>query len=128
MTQFLHIDPKARTVKIVEAKEWQDVSPNLKRTEVDFGTVMPGVSIIVYEYGLLEGSGPYFALMGQLYSGDAVLYGYDEAGETIDMPDIPQLFAPEWLADKIEVELAIMAGIVERPVSTVNGAVFWQWS
>jgi hypothetical protein len=64
---------------------------------------------------------------GQLFSGEAILFAFDEAGETIDMPATP-LKPPIWLADKQEVELAIAAGMVERPVAKVNGAVMWQWS
>ena len=37
-------------------------------------------------------------------------------------------FEPRWLADKEDVELAIAAGVVQRPVTRVNGALIWSWS
>jgi hypothetical protein len=126
MTRFVRIDPTAKTVTAVEAEEAIDAAQTLKSGEIDFGTVAPGISIIVWEYGLLEGDGPYFVLDQQLYAGEAILYGYDEAGETVDMPTLAD--PPLWLADKTEVELAILAGLVERPESRVNGALIWRWS
>lgn len=134
--RFLHIDPKAKTVKPVEADGPSTAIPSLTPFNTDHGLVSQdpdggGISIIVYEYGLLEGEGPYFAIGAQLYSGDAVLYAFDYAGETIDMPTKPprsMLLGPLWLADKAEVELAIAAGIVHRPQASINGLVTWEWS
>jgi hypothetical protein len=131
--RFLHIDPAAKTVTPVEAEGPHEAVPKLTKLNVDHGVVHQnrerGIGIIVYEYGLCEGEGPYFELMGVLYSGDAVLYGFDAPGDTIDMrPDEDSLITPLWLADKGEVELAIVAGLVARPQSSVNGAVIWEWS
>lgn len=127
MTRFVHIDPKARTITAIDAKDPHSAVPSLTLGNVDHGVVTPGIGIIVYEWGLREGDGPYFALGGQLYAGDAVLYGYDEAGETIDMP--ADIAAPLlWLADKSAVESAIRFGLVDRPQVSVNGVVEWRWN
>jgi hypothetical protein len=131
--RYLHIDPTAKTVKPVFAISPHDAVKGLHSGNVDHGVVYQtterGVGLFVYEYGLCEGNGPYFELYGNLYSGDAVLYGFDHAGETIDMrEDEDFIIKPQWLADKVEVELAIAAGVVERPETRVNGAVIWSWS
>jgi hypothetical protein len=131
--RFLHVDPKARTVKPVDADSPSSAVPSLTSLNTDHGVVSKdpdggGISIIVYEYGLLEGEGPYFSLGTQLYSGDAVLYAFDYAGETIDMPKHLDAIIPIWLADKSEAELAIAAGVVRRPQAAINGLVTWEWS
>jgi hypothetical protein len=128
MTRFLHIDPAAQEVVTVEVDNLYDVTPDIKAGATDHGVVAPGIGIVVWEYGLVDGEGPYFVLNRQLYAGDAVLYGFNEAGETIDMLDPDGRINPLWLANKHEVELAIMAGVVERPQTSVNGAVLWRWS
>lgn len=133
MTRLLHLDPKAKTVAPVEADDPNALARKLAGGGVDHGTVYRnperGIGIIVYEYGLVEGNGPYFELMGVLYSGHAILFGFDEGGETIDMPEKEDfLITPLWLADKGEVELAIAAGLVQRPETRVNGALIWSWS
>lgn len=133
--RFLHIDPKAKTVKPAEGAD-PHIIPALAKVNVDHNVVIKfsrhgwgGIGIFVYEYGLMEGDGPYFELLGVLYSGDAVLYRFDDAGETVDMPEKEDsLIKPRWFANKEEVELGIAAGVVERPVNTVNGAVIWRWS
>lgn len=125
--RFIHIDPDAQTVETVEAEDWRDVAPHIG--EVDHGVVMPGVGIFVGEHGLMEGDGPYFALRGVLYAGEAVLYAFDERGESVNIAHSPPgLFPPVWFVDKQDVELGIAAGMVARPVAAINGAVVWEWS
>ena len=125
--RFILIDPARRAVERVEADDVHKASPKLSTSNVGHGSVAPGIGIIVYQYGLLEGAGPYFALDRQLYAGDAILYGVDQAGETIDMPPRLPIAAPLWLDTKEDVERAIRKGLVDRPQTAVNGAVLWQW-
>jgi hypothetical protein len=47
-------------------------------------------------------------------------------GETIDIGDCSP--KPLWLKTREDVELAIAAGMVDRPVTKINGAVMWQWN
>jgi hypothetical protein len=132
--RFLHVDPTAKTVTPVESDAHpQAAVPALAKVNVDHGVVFKnrerGIGVFVYEYGLMEGAGPYFELGGQLYSGDAVLYAFDAPGDTIDMPQAEDyLIAPRWLPTKEDVELAIAAGVVQRPVNRVNGVPVWSWS
>jgi hypothetical protein len=142
MTRFIHIDPTARTVTPIEAESPHHAVPSLGLGNVDHGVVTPGIGIIVYvsihaptkgrrgshsnEPDQNQNQGPYFVLVGQLYSGDAVLYAYDEAGETIDMPEAD--IEPLWIPNKAAVEFAIGAGLVARPQSSVGGVVTWRWS
>jgi hypothetical protein len=126
--RFLHIDPAAHRITPVEASDPHQAVPKLSALNVDHGVVAPGIGIIVFEYGLLEGDGPYFVLGGQLYSGDAILYGFDKAGETVDIPKRLSLPLPIWLDTKADVELAIASGVVRRPQASINGVLTWQWS
>lgn len=133
MTRFLRVTPKDHRVTPVEADQPHNADPDLYARGVDHGVVSKdpdggGIGVFVYEYGLLDGDGPYFALGGQLYSGDAILYAFDEAGETIDMPQGFMQLKPLWLDTKADVELAITAGVIERPQAAINGVVTWQWS
>lgn len=126
--KFMHINPAAHTVSIVEGKEPKDVYPWPSTLGVDHGVVQRGVGIVVYEYGLLQGDGPYFSISGQLFSGDAILYGYDKRGDSVDMPNgwLPPLLA--FYARKEEVEAAISWGLVHRPRATINGKTTWEWN
>ncbi len=130
--RFLHIDPAAHKLTAIDAASVHEAHPKLQIGNIDHGTVHrardgSGVGIIVYQYGLLQGDGPYFALDGQLYAGDAILFAFDAIGETIDMPPRVPISMPIWLDTREDVELAIAAGRVERPQSAVNGEVVWQW-
>lgn len=127
--RFLHVNPADRTIMDIEGDDVRDVYGAIIKRNVDFGVVQRGLSIVVYEYGLMEGNGPYFSLNEQLFSGDAILFAFDEAGETIDIPEgLLLMLSPHWFPDKAEVELGIAAGIVRRPETSVNGEVMWSWS
>jgi hypothetical protein len=134
--KFLKVDPAAESIAVVDAPDVRDAAPELFARGVDFGAIYirgygtdrgDGISIVVYEYGLLEEfDGPYFALGRSLYAGEAVLYRFDGHGVTVDIGDYRP--KPLWLKTREDVELAIAAGMVDRPVTAVNGAVVWQWN
>lgn len=74
--------------------------------------------------------GEYFRLGQNLYAGNAIVFAYDEAGETIDVPErvcsgLIDHF--ERLPTRLDVENAIFIGKVNRPVVTVNGEEVWRW-
>lgn len=94
---------------------------------VDFGTAARRRGIIVAEFGLFEPveMQSYFSIGPNLYAGGAVIFAYDEAGETIDYTGpLPIVF----YHSAAEVEVAIEAEQrVLRPTMAVNGEVLWQW-
>ena len=134
--KFGWVNPEAKDIKIIDAKTIQDALriAGLDPFAVDHGTIHNSnyrVGIVVYEHGLdsdLEDG--YWTTSFQLYNGNAILYGYDAQGETVDiiresLPEIRHLGSPE------NVEKAIREGIVIRPISAmiVDGKkeVFWEW-
>lgn len=142
MPRFAIINPKEKSVTALEAKDYQTAvgAAGLRLDELDFGTVASfkdgsSLSIIVYEYGLLEGDeSDYFALNGRLYNGYAVLFTANEEGETTDLSanliqhlnmGCPMLL---WFNDISEAEEAIAKNKVIRPQSSINGMVFWSWN
>lgn len=98
-----------------------------------------GLSLIVYEMGLLEKHWEhFFGLKGELYSGSAVVYAFDGSGDTCDIPpeDV------EWVRDNISffgsrlvAEAAINMGVVNRPQQSITTfkdgkaitEVMWEW-
>ena len=128
--KFIIIDPKAQQVRTLVANDLHDakLSVNLPTNRVDHGTIRPGLAIVIYDHCLFDPAEttPYFALNRKLYGGCAIVYAYDQGGDTIDIDEraVPR---PIWLADADAVEKAIMRGLVERPQMAVNGEVFWQW-
>lgn len=93
---------------------------------VEYGTAARRHCIIVAEFGLFEPveQQNYFSIGPNLYAGGAVIYAYDEAGETIDYtgPLPIQFYNAAMFAEQ-----AIVMGRVRRPTMAVNGKVFWQW-
>jgi len=53
----------------------------------------------------------YFIIGRQLYGGNAVLYGYNEEGESIDLPLMPVVI----FISVAGIEEAIAAGQIDRP-------------
>lgn len=97
--------------------------------------------IIVYEYGLVEKHHRFFFALGRnLYQGNALLYRYDDEGETKTCTEEDlELIRPHlrWLIGRDWVEAAILNGQVSRPeqsVTTLNKdgsvaqkTVTWRW-
>src|SRR5262245_39070358 len=92
----------------------------------DHGAVDRSTAIVVYEYGLFEPTDQqyYFSLGRMLYGGNALLYAVDEAGETIDLKRCPE---PTFYTSAADVEAAIAAGKIDRPIRAFNGAIQWEW-
>jgi hypothetical protein len=91
---------------------------------VDHGTISRGMGIVVYEYGLMEPHDHYMIINRQLYAGNAVIYSYDTAGETVDVGELPDV---KFLHGVMAVEQAIKAGEAIRPYVAVNGAKLAIW-
>lgn len=116
----------------------------LSMGELDFGIVSPvskkrpGLAVTVYEFGLCKMNKrtgknqkplPMFGLGQQLYAGNAVLYSFDEEGETVDLAVGIRDIARDiiWLPDQKEAEKAIMSNLVLRPVQAINGVIMAAW-
>jgi hypothetical protein len=99
---------------------------------VDHAVVTKGISIAIAEFGLFEPSDKqhYFRIGNRLYAGNAVLYGYAESGDTIDLDARSYELVKsnfEILSGAQAVEEAIARGKVCRPEIKVNGEVYWRW-
>jgi hypothetical protein len=66
----------------------------------------------------------YFSIYGHLFAGNAVLYAFTAAGETIDVKQLPSVM---FYRDMAEVERAIGADAVKRPQMAYNDTVYWRW-
>ena len=99
--------------------------------DVDHGIVEKGIAIVVYEHGLFESENcSWFSLNGRLYAGNAVFYGFDEMGETVELETSQRVRIASnirFLFHFTDVERAIEAGYVKRPEIKINGAVIWRW-
>jgi hypothetical protein len=133
--RFVAIEAEARKLATVYAEVPQDVYElvGLDPLHVDHGVVYRsdltgiGVAIVVFEHGLFAPPEKtfYFSIGRQMFAGNAILYAFDGAGETIDMPERlpPVMFYKSFR----EVERAIERGDIDRPATFVNGAPMWSW-
>lgn len=128
--KFVVINPKARTIETVDAKELHDAErgAGLNPDSVDHGVLAPGLAYVVYEFGhfVPAAEQSYFSINRTLISGAAVLYGIDEAGETIDImkSGIPDV---RFYLGANDVEAAIERNEIRRPQMAVNGQQIWAW-
>lgn len=129
--KFLVIDPRECATRY---RSHDDPNQALRRYtplepgKTDHGTISKGLGIIVGEYGLYEPAEQqsYFAIAGRLYAGPAMLYAYNELGVTISL-ERPMLPPIKWLKTAADVETAIQAREVERPIVAVDGVLVWSW-
>ncbi|HEY2242729.1 MAG TPA: hypothetical protein VGH47_00725 [Xanthobacteraceae bacterium] len=133
--RFLVVDAEHRTVRLVEADDPQHVYElaGLDALHVDHAIVARsnelglGIGIAVFEHGLFAPPAAtfYFSIGRQMYAGNAVLYAFDAAGETISMPRSPPpvMFYRSYR----EVEAAIARDEIDRPQTMMNGAAIWAW-
>lgn|SRR5215510_13413335 len=132
--KFATIEPVKKRVRVAEFRDLHSAvrSVGVDPHATDHGVVQrnhrgPNFSIVVYEFGLFTpvADQHYFATGGRLYAGNAVLYGFNEIGETVDvvepLPDVT------FFADAPAVELAIAARVIPRPRMSANGMVIWEW-
>jgi hypothetical protein len=126
--RYIVIDPEKKTTRAIDASSFDvalDVA-GLGDVCRDHGSITRSIAIVVYEYGLFEPpeNQHYFALDGRLFAGRALLYAVDTAGETIDLTICPE---PTFFKSAADVEAAIYAGKVERPIKAINDKVIWKW-
>jgi hypothetical protein len=125
--RFGVIRPSRQELRYFEAKDMDQalVHVGLKRLEIDHGTVMPGIAIVVHELSLFKRPQSYFAIRHRLYGGNALLYGFEPKGATIDLAPLTETVG--WLPDQETAEIAISLGQVERPQMAVGNDVLWSW-
>ena len=132
---FFTIDPSTQTIATIDVDDVWDafLRAGLKRGRIDFGIVSrcngKSVNIVVGEDGLINPhfDGKYFSLSGQLYAGPAVLFLANEVGDTVSFPE-PSIKPPvTFYRDAAAVERAIKAGEINRPQTSINGIVIWEW-
>lgn len=118
-------DKAVETVRYADV--WQAVEQaGLKKGEVDFGSLANhNAAIIVYEFGLREpDKHKHFSIGPALYAGNAVLFGVDDHGETVDLKGVPYCVFYDTLQD---IEFAIATGRILRPEIRVNGMLISAW-
>src|SRR5262245_7851839 len=131
--RFGIIDPRTTRVEFVDAADLNEakIAVGLDPLRVDHGVLWRepgagGASIVVYEFGLFvpRERQRYFAIGRSLYAGAAVVYGFDAAGETVDLAELPPVF---FFRDADEVERAIETRQIGRPETAINNVVYWRW-
>lgn len=132
--KYVTIDPKTRKIETVEAESLHDAERTigLDPGQTDHGSLGRdsggGIGYVVFEYGLYVPSAEqsYFGIAGRLIAGAAVLYGFDEAGESVDLmkSTIPDV---RFYLGINDVEAAIERGEIARPALTINGSAIWEW-
>ena len=133
--KYLKVDPENQKTEIIEVKDSGDSSyceacqiAGLNPSELDFGTLDENLSIIVFEWGLMNPKvKSWFSINHRLFNGPAIIFASNYEGATISIKEsqIPKIL---WLNSIEEVEAAIASGKVVRPQSSINGQVFWEWN
>jgi len=131
--KFATINPTERTVAVVEAANLEEAMKPMGLTygQIDFGTLWRdpvyghGTSIVVYQFGLFRGKdGHYFSIGPQLYEGNAVVFDFNRAGDTVGLHTPPMV---QFYRNANAVERAIDRGEIRRPSFAINNEIAWQW-
>ena len=128
MTRFITINPRKRKVEAVSFDNIVQAIASVGLANVDHGVLARGLGYCIYEFSLFvpPSEQHYCGLAGHLIAGPAVLYGFDQAGETVDLrlSEIPDV---TFYLGVNDVEAAIDRGEVNRPFMAVNGVELWHW-
>jgi len=109
---------------IHEAERAAGLSPGV----VGHGAVDWRIACVVDDFGMFvpPEQQSYVMINGRLFAGNMLLYGVNEAGETIDLDNVDSL-RPVFLHGREEVEAVIQQGLVKRPALSINDETIWQW-
>lgn len=134
--KFVIIEPAESRWTYVESKEPWELYAMLGLPcdgGVDHGVVIPahavpgrlGVAIVVDQFSLYvpPEHQRYFVIGRHLYAGNAVLYGFNEEGMTVDLPMMPVVV----FITRSGIEEAIQAGQIDRPMMAINDVKLWEW-
>ena len=124
--QFVIVVPSIQQILPADFSSLRAAQQFANLNKVDHGRVAPRVGVVVDEFSLYvrPSSQSYFTIGGQLFAGNAVLYGFDDKGKSVDLLEIPDI---GFLQNAAAVERNIALGLVFRPQITANGQVIWQW-
>jgi hypothetical protein len=121
-------DVTKRTCELIDCADFAAAlaAAGLPRGETDHGLIGIGIGLFVHEHGLYVRpfQQRYFSIGGHLYAGNALLYAFDEAGETIDLTAVPLI---RWLPTEVAVWEAIDNGEIALPELRVDGELIWRW-
>ena len=129
--KYIIVDAIKKECRIEDHEEFHDAvrAAGLDPSATDHGSFRANkAGVVVYEYGLFEPKETqhYFQIAVRLYAGNALIYGVDEMGETIDAPEHLIAFIrffDNWQA----VEESISRGKVYRPQITYDDEIIWMW-
>lgn len=133
MSRAIKIDPVARTVEEIDIPATHDaVRPIVGQQYFDYARLGSNVVALVDDMGLRRVGQHYwhFKQSKVMMAGIAVMFSFgDEDLESLD----PRVGLEqtrgyiEWLGTAKEAEQAILKGIVDRPLITINDEVIWAW-
>jgi hypothetical protein len=125
--RYIIVDPAKKTVTPANLDNIKDAQAVVGLTSVDHGMLRQDLAYCVYEYGLFvpPRDQNYFSIGNILFAGGAVFYGINDLGETVDIKS--DSLAVTFYKDATEVEAAILAKKIERPIMAVNGQEIWRW-
>jgi hypothetical protein len=85
-----------------------------------------GVAYFCYEFAMymLVDKQRYFSIGRTLYAGSIVLYAFNEAGEDVDLEDMPPVV---FYNNAEQVEKAIAANVIDRPMMKADKVQLWAW-
>jgi hypothetical protein len=133
---FAIVNPEHGTVICDRYKDATEAvkAASLQPGQVDHGTLTHNLAIIVYEFSLKQPPHEqhFFRIGHNLYAGNAVLYSYNEMGETVDLHirsgSLSNRLRFKFYQSIDEIESDIATGELNRPQMSVNGEVLWQWN
>jgi hypothetical protein len=131
--KFAIVEPAQTHWEVVEAPALHSVCAHLGLDKPDHNVLIPpghmpsgvGIAIVVDDFGMFvpPEQQRYFIIGRTLFAGNAVMYGFDQQGDTIDLQEVPQII----FISRTGIEGAISAGQIDRPTTRVNGQIVWQW-
>jgi hypothetical protein len=130
--RFGLIDPWEQRAAFIHAEDLHNAFflVGLKWNQVDHGCLQRfGENVVgyaVYEFGLHEPPEEqrYFALGRALIAGKAVLY-QEKCDVACDLEVMPERV--RWFGSVLEIEAAIAADEIVRPLMAAGGEVLWRW-
>ena len=132
--KFAIVQPAETKWEVVEAANLTDIYANIGGLDLpDHNVIAPpgclpsgkGLAIVVNDFSLhvpprLQ---RYFVIGRTLFGGNAVLYAFNEQGDSVDIDEVPVII----FMSLAGVEDAIAQNQIDRPEVRVNGQLTWQW-